>query len=87
MFVSYLLYGFLRPFISRAWRREIEEDEEDDEHALHQPRRRPKDRVGTAVPCRPIYFQGREETRVPTLRPSVARVLHRAAIRPRRSAS
>jgi CDP-diacylglycerol--serine O-phosphatidyltransferase len=30
MFVSYLLYGFLRPFISRAWRREIEEDEEDE---------------------------------------------------------
>ena len=28
MFVSYLLYGFLRPFISRAWRREIEEEEE-----------------------------------------------------------
>jgi CDP-diacylglycerol--serine O-phosphatidyltransferase len=31
MFVSYLLYGFLRPFISRAWRREIEEDEEEEE--------------------------------------------------------
>jgi CDP-diacylglycerol--serine O-phosphatidyltransferase len=30
MFVSYLLYGFLRPFISRAWRREIEEDEEEE---------------------------------------------------------
>jgi CDP-diacylglycerol--serine O-phosphatidyltransferase len=30
VFVSYLLYGFLRPFISRAWRREIEEDEEED---------------------------------------------------------
>ena len=29
MFVSYLLYGFLRPFLSRAWRREIEEEEED----------------------------------------------------------
>lgn len=28
MFVSYLLYGFLRPFLSRAWRREIEEVEE-----------------------------------------------------------
>jgi CDP-diacylglycerol--serine O-phosphatidyltransferase len=28
MFVSYLLYGFLRPFISRAWRREIEEEDE-----------------------------------------------------------
>jgi len=30
LFVSYLLYGFLRPFISRAWRREIEEDEDDE---------------------------------------------------------
>lgn len=29
IFVSYLLYGFLRPFLSRAWRKEIEEDEED----------------------------------------------------------
>ncbi|MCE0483767.1 MAG: CDP-diacylglycerol--serine O-phosphatidyltransferase [Methylacidiphilales bacterium] len=38
MFVSYLLYGFLRPFLSRAWRKEIEEDEEDEapEH-LHGP--------------------------------------------------
>jgi len=34
MFVSYLLYGFLRPFISRAWRREIEE-EDDDEPPVH----------------------------------------------------
>ena len=30
LFISYLLYGFVRPFISRQWRREIEEDEEDD---------------------------------------------------------
>jgi CDP-diacylglycerol--serine O-phosphatidyltransferase len=30
MFVSYLLYGFLRPFLSRAWRHEIEDDEEED---------------------------------------------------------
>jgi CDP-diacylglycerol---serine O-phosphatidyltransferase len=29
IFVSYLLYGFLRPFISRTWRREIEEEDED----------------------------------------------------------
>jgi CDP-diacylglycerol---serine O-phosphatidyltransferase len=36
MFVSYLLYGFLRPFISRAWRREIEE-EEDDEPSANPP--------------------------------------------------
>jgi len=28
MFVTYLLYGFLRPFLSRAMRREIEEEEE-----------------------------------------------------------
>src|ERR1700722_3635830 len=33
IFVSYLLYGFLRPFISRAWRREIEEDAEDEPSA------------------------------------------------------
>lgn len=31
MFVLYLLYGFLRPFLSRSWRREIEEDEEEGE--------------------------------------------------------
>ena len=29
VFVTYLLYGFFRPFVSRAWRRQIEE--EDDE--------------------------------------------------------
>jgi CDP-diacylglycerol---serine O-phosphatidyltransferase len=29
VFVSYLLYGFLRPFLSRAWRREIEEEDDD----------------------------------------------------------
>ncbi len=37
MFVSYLLYGFLRPFISRAWRREIEEDEDDEPPSQIQP--------------------------------------------------
>jgi CDP-diacylglycerol--serine O-phosphatidyltransferase len=31
MFVTYLLYGFLRPFLSRAWRQEIEEEEDDEE--------------------------------------------------------
>jgi CDP-diacylglycerol--serine O-phosphatidyltransferase len=31
MFVCYLLYGFLRPFISRAWRREIEDEDESEE--------------------------------------------------------
>ena len=30
LFVSYLLYGFLRPFLSRAWRREIEEEEDEE---------------------------------------------------------
>jgi CDP-diacylglycerol--serine O-phosphatidyltransferase len=30
MFVSYLLYGFFRPFLSRAWRREIEEEEDEE---------------------------------------------------------
>jgi CDP-diacylglycerol--serine O-phosphatidyltransferase len=37
IFVTYLLYGFLRPFISRAWRREIEEEEEDEEPAAGAP--------------------------------------------------
>jgi CDP-diacylglycerol--serine O-phosphatidyltransferase len=37
IFVSYLLYGFLRPFISRAWRREIEEDEEEEPAHEAQP--------------------------------------------------
>lgn len=27
LFTAYLLYGFLRPYLSKAWRREIEEDE------------------------------------------------------------
>jgi CDP-diacylglycerol--serine O-phosphatidyltransferase len=30
-FASYLIYGFFRPYISRAWLREIEEEEEDKE--------------------------------------------------------
>ena len=40
IFISYLIYGFVRPFISRQWRREIEEDEdepEDEEHAPETP--------------------------------------------------
>jgi CDP-diacylglycerol--serine O-phosphatidyltransferase len=32
-FTAYLLYGFIRPHISRAWRREIEEDEDDHDSA------------------------------------------------------
>jgi CDP-diacylglycerol--serine O-phosphatidyltransferase len=30
-FTCYLLYGFVRPRLSRAWRREIEEEDEEDE--------------------------------------------------------
>lgn len=39
LFISYLLYGFLRPWISREWRREIEEEigEENDEPELDAP--------------------------------------------------
>jgi CDP-diacylglycerol--serine O-phosphatidyltransferase len=29
-FTAYLIYGFVRPSLSRAWRREIEEDDEDE---------------------------------------------------------
>jgi CDP-diacylglycerol--serine O-phosphatidyltransferase len=36
LFVSYLLYGFFRPFLSRAMRREIE-DEEEEEDASANP--------------------------------------------------
>jgi len=28
-FTAYLIYGFVRPHISRAWRREIEEEEDE----------------------------------------------------------
>lgn len=31
LFVSFLIYGFVRPFISKAMRHEIEDEEEDDE--------------------------------------------------------
>ena len=43
LFISYLIYGFVRPFISRQWRREIEEDEEtdEDEAAPQSPRQSP----------------------------------------------
>ena len=37
MFVSYLLYGFLRPFISRAWRREIEDEDDETEEETPEP--------------------------------------------------
>ena len=31
LFVSYLLYGLARPWVSKRWRREIESDEEDEQ--------------------------------------------------------
>jgi len=31
LFLAYLLYGFMRPWLSLAWRRRIEEDEEEDD--------------------------------------------------------
>jgi len=31
IFSGYLLYGFVRPYISRAWRHEIEDEEDDEE--------------------------------------------------------
>ena len=37
LFVTYLLYGFFRPFVSRAWRRQIEEDEDDEDEEKEAP--------------------------------------------------
>ncbi len=34
-FTAYLLYGFVRPHISRAWRKEIEEEDEDEPGAAN----------------------------------------------------
>jgi CDP-diacylglycerol---serine O-phosphatidyltransferase len=34
-FTLYLVYGFVRPRLSRAWRREIEEDDEDEPDTAH----------------------------------------------------
>ena len=31
VFVAYMLYGLVRPWVSKRWRREIEPDEDDDE--------------------------------------------------------
>ena len=31
LFVVYLLYGLVRPWVSKRWRREIESDEEDEQ--------------------------------------------------------
>jgi CDP-diacylglycerol--serine O-phosphatidyltransferase len=33
LFVAYLLYGLIRPWISKRWRREIEEEGLDDNSA------------------------------------------------------
>jgi CDP-diacylglycerol--serine O-phosphatidyltransferase len=33
LFVAYLLYGLVRPWVSKRWRREIESDEADDDSA------------------------------------------------------
>lgn len=41
IFISYLLYGFFRPFISRAIRREIEEEDEDDLESTETPEKNP----------------------------------------------
>ena len=34
LFVAYLLYGLLRPWVSKRWRREIEADEESDDDSV-----------------------------------------------------
>jgi len=34
-FTAYLIYGFVRPSLSRAWRREIEEEDDDEPGAAH----------------------------------------------------
>jgi CDP-diacylglycerol--serine O-phosphatidyltransferase len=36
IFTLYLLYGFIRPRISRRMRREIEEEDEDDAEEAHE---------------------------------------------------
>jgi CDP-diacylglycerol--serine O-phosphatidyltransferase len=33
LFVAYLLYGLVRPWVSRRWQREIESDEDDQDEA------------------------------------------------------
>jgi CDP-diacylglycerol--serine O-phosphatidyltransferase len=34
-FTGYLIYGFIRPHISRAWRKEIEEEDDDEPDGTH----------------------------------------------------
>ncbi|MBI3869226.1 MAG: CDP-diacylglycerol--serine O-phosphatidyltransferase [Verrucomicrobia bacterium] len=36
-FTAYLIYGFIRPHVSKAFRKEIEDDEEDDDAAAANP--------------------------------------------------
>lgn len=38
IFITYLFYGFLRPFLSREMKRDIEDDSDDDEPAPSEPR-------------------------------------------------
>jgi CDP-diacylglycerol--serine O-phosphatidyltransferase len=33
LFVAYLLYGLVRPWVSKRWQREIESDEDDQDEA------------------------------------------------------
>ncbi len=37
IFISYLIYGFVRPWISRKWQREIEEEDDDEDEAPVTP--------------------------------------------------
>jgi CDP-diacylglycerol--serine O-phosphatidyltransferase len=37
LFISYLLYGFVRPWLSKAWQREIEEEDPDGDDADPEP--------------------------------------------------
>ncbi|MEA3186301.1 MAG: CDP-diacylglycerol---serine O-phosphatidyltransferase [Chthoniobacter sp.] len=37
IFIAYLIYGFVRPWISRKWQREIEEEDEDEADAPEAP--------------------------------------------------
>ena len=41
LFLSYLFYGLVRPWVSRRWIKEIEEDEDDDEDNLAKTAQNP----------------------------------------------
>jgi len=34
LFVAYLLYGLVRPWVSKRWRREIESDEDSEDDSV-----------------------------------------------------